>query len=311
MNKLSQPQFERAAAYLHEQARPLERALFEHYFDGQPAECVLSHLVTFQNPDGGFGKALEPDMRSPTSSALATENGLRLLAELNIPADHPMVRQTLVYFQNTLDEGTLTWRVVPLDVNDYPHAPWWHDADGSLERIFGEFRITPRAGILAAMYAYQKYLAAPWLERITADTLAHILACGVDEFGGGGDALVYACRLAEAPGLPSADREHLVAHVRAMADAVVARQPEQWSQYCAPPLKLAPSPQAVTAPVLQDCLPAHLDYLVAHQDPLGFWDVTWAWGDYPDVWITARQEWRGVLTLDALLSLQAYDWIES
>jgi len=310
MNKLSQTQFNRAAAYLHNQARPLERALFEHYFEGQPAERVLPHLAAYQNPDGGFGKALEPDMRAPASSALATENGLRLLTEFEVPTDHPLVRGALAYLQDTLDDRALTWRVVPPDANDYPHAPWWHDADGSLERTFGDFRIIPRAGILAALYAYQANLAEDWLDRITADTTGQILACGVDGFGGGGDALVYARRLAEAPGLPPEEQERLVAHVRAMAAAVVARQPEQWSQYCAPPLKLAPVPQSVTAPVLQDCLPAHLDYLVAHQDPQGFWDVTWAWGDYPQVWPTARQEWRGVLTLDALLSLQAFGWIQ-
>jgi hypothetical protein len=310
MNKLSQSQFERAAAYLRNQARPLERALFEHYFENQPADPVYLHLAAFQNPDGGFGKALEPDMRSPSSSALATENGLRLLVELKTPAGHPMVCQVLLYLQNALEEGSLTWRVVPPDVNDHPHAPWWHDADGSLENVFGGFRIIPRAGILAALVTYKADLPEAWLDRITTDTLAHILGGGVDEFGGGGDALVYARRLAEAPGLPPQDRERLVAHVAAMADAIVARQPEQWSQYCAPPLKLAPTPQSVTAPLLQDCLPAHLDYLVAHQDPQGYWDVTWAWGEYPDVWPAARQEWRGVLTLDALLSLRAYGWLE-
>ncbi len=310
MAKLSQSQFNRAVAYLRTQARPLERVLFEHYFENQPSEGVIPHLAAFQNIDGGFGKALEPDMRSPSSSALATEFGLRLLVELKVPADHPSVHQALEYLQDTLDDSTLTWRVVPLDVNAHPHAPWWHDESGSLEKTFDAFRIIPRAGILAAMAHYRALLPEAWLERITSDTLAQILAAGVDEFGGGGDALVYASRLADAPSLPPEDRELLVAHVRRMADVIVARQPDQWTQYCAPPLKLAPSPQAVTAPVLQDCLPKHLDYLVAQQDLQGFWDVTWAWGDYPDVWPIALREWRGVLTLDALLSLQAYGWIQ-
>jgi hypothetical protein len=245
-------------------------------------------------------------MRSPSSSALATENGLRLLVELEVPADHPLVRQAVTYLQNTLDEGTQTWRVVPQDVNSHPHAPWWHDQAGSLEKTFGAFRIIPRAGILAALYAYRQLLTAAWLDRITTDTLAHILASGVDEFGGGGDALVYARRLAEAPGLPSIDRERLVVHVREMADAIVARQPHQWAQYCAPPLKLAPFPRSVTADVLQDCLPAHLDYLIERQEPQGFWDVTWTWDDYPDVWPVARGEWRGILTLETLHALKAY-----
>lgn len=310
MAKLDRSQFNRAKVYLNKQARPLERALFEYYFENQPASQVLTQLAAFQNPDGGFGKALEPDMRSPSSSALATENGLRLLAELEMPATNPLVQTVVAYLRETLDDRTQTWRVVPLDVNDHPHAPWWHDEAGSLERVFGDFRIIPRAGILAALYHYSELVLKPWLDHIFSLTLGDILGSGPDNFSGGGDALVYARRLAEAPGLPEQDRNQLVEHLRKVANTIVAREPEQWAQYCTPPLKIAPSPQAFTAAVLQDCLPHHLDYLIDHQTSQGFWDVTWAWSNYPQAWQEARREWRGVLTLEALLALQAYGWIE-
>ena len=76
---LSRERFDQAALFLKTQARPLERALFELWFEGASSKAVLNALACFQNADGGFGCALEPDMRAPQSSALATGIGLGLL----------------------------------------------------------------------------------------------------------------------------------------------------------------------------------------------------------------------------------------
>jgi hypothetical protein len=306
MKKLTPDQYDRARIYLKTQARSLERTLFEHHFEDGIVENVLTHLKEFQNPDGGFGNALEPDMRSPSSSALATEMGLGILVELDAPSGHAMVRGAVEYLLDSLDEGTKTWRVAPLDVNEYPHAPWWHDSDGSLARTFDDYLVTPRAGILTYLYHYSDLLPPGWLEGITEATLIAIKGMDDEKFGGGGDALNYIRKLAEAPGLPYQVRDWLVPRVQELADIVVARNPEQWTAYCAPPLKLAPTPKAITAELLADCLPTHLDYLIAQQSLHGYWDVTWEWGDYPDVWEVAKAEWRGILIMEALASLKAY-----
>ena len=72
MKMLSREAFGRAADYLRNEARPLERALFAHHFEGGGRTAVLAALVPYQNADGGFGRALEPDMRAEASSVLAT-----------------------------------------------------------------------------------------------------------------------------------------------------------------------------------------------------------------------------------------------
>jgi hypothetical protein len=311
MKKLTRHQFDRARFFLTTQARPLERALFEFEFEGNPVENVLARLSEFQNPDGGFGNALEPDLRSPSSSALATEFGLRNLVELGIPSSHPMVRAAVGYSLDSIDTQTKTWRVAPLDVNDHPHAPWWHDEDNSLARTFDDYRVVPRAGLLACLYHYAGLVPADWLVEVTEATFADIQEMDVEKFGGGGDSLVYARRLAETPVLPDPVKGWLRPRVQELADRVVARNPEMWSQYCAPPLKLAPTPEAITAGVLGDCIPAHLDYLIDQQSPEGFWDVTWGWSDFPEIWEVAKEEWRGVLILEALTSLSAYGRIET
>ena len=72
MKLLSREAFERAADFLRHGARPLERALFAHAFEDGGRTPVLAALVPYQNDDGGFGRALEPDMRAEASSVVAT-----------------------------------------------------------------------------------------------------------------------------------------------------------------------------------------------------------------------------------------------
>ena len=53
--------FEKAARFIWENGRLLERRLFDYYFRGGSREGVLSAIRAYRNEDGGFGHALEPD----------------------------------------------------------------------------------------------------------------------------------------------------------------------------------------------------------------------------------------------------------
>jgi len=305
MKSLPKVKFALAWRYLEKSARPLELSLFNYYYREAHRVSVVSQLVKYVNP-GGFGHALEPDMRSPSSSALATDFGLKILVELDLPSKHPMVRDAVSYLFQSLDQKTKTWRVAPTDVNNYPHAPWWHDEGGSLAKTFDDYLVIPRAGILASLCHYHDLLPAWWLDDMINATIKEISGMDSEQFGGGGDTLVYTRRLAETELLPFPTKYVLITRVRKLADSVVTRNPNKWSEYCAPPLKLAPTPESITAGVLADCIPAHLDYFIENQDAEGFWDVTWTWADYPEDWETAKVEWRGVLTLEVLKYLESF-----
>ena len=123
MKQLTTEAFARARQFLKTQVRPLERALFEHHFEGAPAVSALAELAAFQNPDGGFGRALEPDLRTPSSSVLATGIALRLLLELGCDDDHLLVQQAIHWLLNAYDPMERVWRAVPRDANEHPHAP--------------------------------------------------------------------------------------------------------------------------------------------------------------------------------------------
>ncbi|MCR3905876.1 MAG: hypothetical protein NUK62_02435, partial [Tenericutes bacterium] len=55
---------------IYHYGRPLEEARVKHLFFEGPANDVLKELSRFQNPDGGFGHGLEPDLWNPNSSPI-------------------------------------------------------------------------------------------------------------------------------------------------------------------------------------------------------------------------------------------------
>jgi hypothetical protein len=311
VKRLSRESFDRARRFLKTQARPLDCAMFEHRFEGAAVERVIDELAHFQNDDGGFGRALEPDMRTPTSSALATGVGLRTLKELECTVEHPMVADAIRFLLETFDPQAKTWRVIPQDANEYPHAGWWHDEGGSLARLFDGFLIIPRAELVGLLNHYAALVPDRWLSDVTEETVASLEIIRDEAFGGGGDALRYALSLAETEAVPQPFRDRLIPRLRRMTLKYVSQDQQEWAGYSAAPLKVASSPQSLVADTLWDSLQVNLDYEIDRQTPEGTWEPTWTWGEfYPDVWEQAKLEWRGHLALETLTLLRAFGRLE-
>ncbi|WND34738.1 hypothetical protein RI578_10760 [Streptomyces sp. BB1-1-1] len=60
-------------------ARVLEQRLFAYHFRGGDAGPVETALDAYRNEDGGYGHALEPDLRGPVSQPPHTAHALRVL----------------------------------------------------------------------------------------------------------------------------------------------------------------------------------------------------------------------------------------
>src|SRR5689334_17222665 len=114
--------------YLQSNARKLDLRLYEYLFEGADAQIVIDELKAYQNPDGGFGHALEPDLRLPGSSPLATTVALQYLTQLNTNTDE-LTEGALKYLVHTYDDSRQCWVNIPPTADTYPRAPWWDYAD--------------------------------------------------------------------------------------------------------------------------------------------------------------------------------------
>lgn len=306
MQLLNQDRRQAAKNFIFTHGRPLEKALYRYHFEqGSPAD-VLTALAAFQNSDGGFGHALEPDFRIPDSSALATSIALDILRELHTPTDHPLVKGAITYLLNTYDREQGVWRIIPPTGDKAPHAPWWNQ--DRLETTFDFFRANPKAELVGYLWTYTALVPTDLKEQSLASVLAHFdtLPETIPV-----DALLCYLRLYTTENLPPSAYEHLKARLPRMIAASVETNPEKWGGYCLKPLWVVSSPKAPFADVIADALQRNLDYEIEQQCADGSWKPNWSWlGQFPDEWPNAEREWRGSLTLRTLRALKNFGRIE-
>ncbi len=307
MQKLTQAAFQRAKAFVREQGRDLDRALLAFHFDGGAADGVLAALAAYQNEDGGFGHGLEPDLRTPASSVIATTVAFQNFRSLGVPAEHEMVRRGMAYLLETYDESRQVWPIVPPEVEDAPHAPWWDYAASAAG--FGGFLVNPRVEIVGYLHDYSALVPPALVETLTAAVFAHLDSLP-DEMEMH-DVLCFAS-LAQTEALPRSLRERIWAKVAAAAERGVAREREQLSGYVLRPLDVAPSPDAPLAAGLADAVAMNLDYELEQQGADGAWSPTFSWEDQPPAaWEIAKREWQARITLRTLRTLRDFGRIET
>jgi hypothetical protein len=305
---LPRDRYAQARDYLLTAARPLERAIFRYRFEEGDAEPVYTELAQFQNADGGFGHALEPDARTASSSVLATTTALQRLRMLQAPAQHPLVNGAIRYLEGTYDATLQSWPLLPRAAEDAPHAPWWNQ-EGLVDR-FGSFAINPRAEVLGYFheFAEETHIEAVRLRDTLTPLVFQELLARTEPLSG--DAFLCCQRLIEAPGLPNNMAVDLQRWLLRVAEGSVAVDPGTWGNYVLLPLQVAPNRAAPIGIPLAHVLEANLDFVIDSQGEDGSWAPIWSWsGAFPQEWPAAEHDWRGVLTLERLEWLHAYDRI--
>ncbi len=101
-----------------------ERDLYAYLFQQGEVERLHGSLVAYQNADGGYGNALEPDARCPQSHPLALEFLLGVLVQHDIPPGNLLLGVSQWVEANMNPDGTLR---NPPEFMAYPRAPWWQE----------------------------------------------------------------------------------------------------------------------------------------------------------------------------------------
>src|SRR5436309_9490965 len=93
---------EAAERFMLANARVLERHHLAVILHGAPAQSALDALLPYRNPDGGFGHALEPDVRGPESEPVAVQHALEMLVDIGA-TDHPMLADAATWVASVAD----------------------------------------------------------------------------------------------------------------------------------------------------------------------------------------------------------------
>ena len=306
MKRLTEERYRSASRYMKNHARSLERKLFLVRFAGKPAGDAVDELTQYRNPDRGYGQALEPDMRSPSSSSLETAMALFHMRDLGLDAEHPLVSEAIAYLIETIDPERWVWKPTPADINTYPHGPWWSDLDGQLGKTFDDFAVIPRARIVALLHHYSDAVPShEWLQELTERTVASIEELANERLWSG--TLAYSLEIADELCVPDSYRDRVTKRILLEIRSLVTLDEEKWSTYGTPPVLIAPRPECIAAHALQEDVARNLDWLIDQQTERGCWEPNWFWVKaYPDAWEIAKREWCGVVTYETLSALRAY-----
>jgi hypothetical protein len=278
--------FAAAEQFLLREARLLERRRFEHRFRNGSAGAVFVALLAYRNDDGGFGNALESDIRGPSSQPVPLEHALHILDEIG-SFDAEVVGAGCDWLASvSTSEGGVPF--VLETVEDGPHAPWWEPT--------GNAYLNPTAGIAGLLHKHG--IEHPWLEPAT-EFCWKALEHDFDSIGPD-DAVSILGFLEHVP-----DRDQANAMFQRLGRRIVgelaALDPEA-SGYVKSPLDYAPHPDRLGRRLFDDAtIDVHLDALAAKQEEDGGWPITW---EPPSV--AAVSEWRGVWTLETLTRLDDY-----
>jgi hypothetical protein len=274
-----------AESFIWSAARLVDRHRYSMLFADGPAESVIDALRGYRNPDGGFGHALEPDLRSPDSQPAPTLCALEILNDAGA-ADGEMARDARAFIASIAAPDGGIPSVLP-GFEGYPHAPWWSG-------------LTPEPGsfltlALAAALHAGCVNSDDWLDRATNWSWRSIETTEQP----GGYWLKYACAFLDA--VPDAERAR--AAITSLATRVgrsVVAPVGGVEGEALRPLDLSPRPDSRSRGLLGEAqIEAHLDAVESAQQEDGGWMFDWL------AWSPAQTtEWRGNVTIRALTQLR-------
>jgi hypothetical protein len=285
-----------ARTFMATHARLLDRRRLDLLLDGGSPDPLLTALAAHRNPDGGFGWALEPDMRSPTSQPVGAYHAFELL-EAAAPRTSPMAVELCDWLASVATpDGGIPFSLA--GAADPGSSPVWAHADTTAPSLHITSAIAANAHRVAA---HDPAVAAhPWLEQATAWCWEAIAALDGPR---GAYELRFVLQLLDAVADARAD-------ARAQIERLVRHLPDDWEAPVAGgladeklhPLEFSPRPHgAVRELAPADAIARDLARLERAQRDDGGWTIDFAAGSP-----AAALEWRGHFTALTLATLHAH-----
>jgi len=292
--KISSDVLARAKDFLYHNGRLIDRRRFEFFWGNGSAESVLDVLRGYQNEDGGFGNALESDIRCPDSQPVATEVALQIMDSVGV-YDANILDGILRYLESITVKETGGFPRAISTLNAYPHAPWW------TTEVDGIASLNPTGSIVSYLYKQRvrtDFYDADWFKQTIAFLWQHMDQVNTQDFH---DVIQCINFLTHTP-----EHEQKAAYIDRIDGwlsnpSLIERDPKA-EGYVHKVLDWAPAADSYcTKFISQQDIELHLEYLLQEQQADGGWTISW-----PVVSDACLLDWRGWITVERLLTLKSY-----
>lgn len=296
---------EQVFKYLLRRGRPLDIVRYRFHLGDTAGLHVLQYLSAYQNPDGGYGHGLDPDILTPASSPLATWAATRILRKIiESPVTESQVIRMFDYLRDTPDFVDGRWRACVPAMNDSPHAPWWHFDEEHEAEVWKYNPTAELAGFIlrfkpatSSLYALAEDVVREMVPKLMSEEyqldgheLSNVTTMYKD--------LLIAGRLDL---LPEDFGEFLKRRVRlALTEGLADYRAGVYGNI--PSLYI----MGKDSPYYEENKEAaedYADFLEESLQPEGYWNPNWTWGEQelpPEV----LADWRSALSVENLLYLK-------
>ena len=317
MKVLNKNDYQEIRTWIHRNARQLELSVWNYFFENGSREAVIDALSYYQNEDGGFGHAVEPDGWNPESSPYATLVVTGILRRTGaadaMGAGHPMMQGIFRYLESDAGRDENGWLFSVPSNDDWPRAPWWsyNEAENQLQSM----GIT--AGLCAFILHYGKTETAVY--QTALEYTAGILGKAADaedfgEMGAGGVCMLLGEVMMS--GLnTSFPCEGLMGKMAEVINRSIERNTEKWAGYTPRPSEFIWAPDSPFYKGNEEIVEKELVYLIDTRKPGGVWDITWTWfalGEkYPKEFAVSENWWKASKAIEKLEFLRSFGRVKT
>ncbi len=279
--------------FIYRNARPLDMARWNYLFEDGEKEDVIKCLTFYQNDDGGFSHALEPDCWNDQSTPLQTWVATKIIKEIRLEdKKHPLVLGILRYLNSGDEFDGHFWNGLSSvkSNNNAPHAPWWSYTQEK------ETSYNPTASLIGFILKYADknsslYITACQLAREAFIYLKenyplesmHETSCFVELYE-----YMEECQIKEI-----IDLKEFKNLLQLQIKSIITYTTDNWlTEYVCKPSQFISSYKSSFYINNEEIYQYECEFIKETQNVDGTWDVTWEWDAYADQWAISQNWWK-------------------
>lgn len=296
--------YEQARNFIYKNARPLDIARWKYLFENGSKEDVLTALIVYQNEDGGFGNAIEPDCWNSNSSPVQTWVATEIIKEINLKdKNHPIIQGVLNYLSSGKDFDGHTWSNTVATNNDYPHAPWWNFEP------FHETSYNPTACLIGFILKFEdknsklfelacvlaKEAYSYFKLHFPMESM-HTVSCFVELYE----------YIKESSMNDLLDIGEFSTLLHEQIQHVITYDTSKWEvdYVCKPSLFISTKTSDFYMDNKEICN-YECEFILNTQESDGTWGITWSWIDYLEQWNISKNWWKSNLIIKNIRYIKA------
>jgi hypothetical protein len=281
-------------AFIKKNYRKIDFLAIQSLYENKEKD-LLDELNKYQNIDGGFGHALEPDIRMPESSVACTAMAIKYLDQV---LDENMKKDTIVkivsFLEENYDHNKSRFFMTTRIVNNFPHPDWWDFNEYDDHFSYGN----PDCEIVGFLYQYRKYLKKLNIDKLSREIINYIKS--EEFFQGTMHTLISALYFYERT--PQDIRIQIYEPLMHMIQNKVICNEEKWIKYCLEPYKIyVVSPDIAVDSIM--CLDKNIAFIKKLVETHSVKSQL-KWNKFVDVYEKIKDEWVGFYYFQMLKAIQ-------